>query len=40
MKYRKKPVVIDALLYVGNDKVLAEWMYNFDNKVSSDLLEI
>ena len=34
MKYRKKPVVIDALLYVGSPKVLAEWMYKFDSKVS------
>ncbi len=34
MKYRKNPIVVDAILYIGDQKLIERWMLEFDEKPS------
>ena len=34
MKFRKKPVVINAILYIGAPNLIERWMLEFDGKPS------
>jgi hypothetical protein len=34
MKYRKKPVVINAIIYIGDPNLIERWMCEFDEKAS------